>query len=649
MNLRQAYFILLLTYLGTSTSLSARKDHCKIDCFSHNIQLQLADSLGFPVDGTEFWVTLDILKIGPWVTIQLPLINFQTGQISSNPREIPFLPPLVNGGYLITKSGFLPRCIRPNDLVPQAIIAASNNGLSQPFSLIQDPTTLPNPPAGYIVEITQAGAINVQCAGTFGNIIPVGPQILMPTTISYRIRQNETLCKNMVLSNGFTNTTEFTGAAADSGFRDSHVNDAFDSIIGWSWTDNSMIADKTNGTMNAMVAIGRLNKKGKLKVSGPIQLTNLATGVMAWDTAVAINRTNKNNVIVSYGVINNNTGESFLYRAVSFNGGVSWPVNGPLNVQPVNGFGDARGVASDKFGNIWYSATSNEDLFTPAVFYCSTDGGVTFERIYSTPDPLSNENYDYPQFCFGGDASGNYGLYFQCTLIDFVNNNQTPTVGFIPITGLGQFGTPEFTQLPELRNSAVECDITAAADGRVWQQGIPNGRRAFNYVSPIILTFKSPGAIDKNYAGAWDTIILDDNEFFYNISDSTSQPIKGYIFHSTQSILFDERRQALYAVVSAEVPDGSENMRLFFTISRDHGQTWSNPIDISTSSQENRGYQSMALDEVTGDLYFGWYDGRNDDLKSVEYFAARLQAKDLTNLVQSIPLSNPLFADNSPI
>ena len=62
----------------------------------------------------------------------------------------------------------------------------------------------------------------------------------------------------------------------------------------------------------------------------------------------------------------------------------------------------------------------------------------------------------------------------------------------------------------------------------------------------------------------------------------------------------------------AQFPDYSQNMRIYFVISRDNGQTWSDPIDIATTDFANRGFQSMALDPVTGNLVFGWYDGRND-------------------------------------
>ena len=52
----------------------------------------------------------------------------------------------------------------------------------------------------------------------------------------------------------------------------------------------------------------------------------------------------------------------------------------------------------------------------------------------------------------------------------------------------------------------------------------------------------------------------------------------------------------------------------------------------------------MALDIVTGDLVFGWYDGRNDPTyQSMEYFGAVLNHKKLDKMVEKIPLSNPLF------
>ena len=326
---------------------SDTKNKKKPEQFKHNIQLQLSDALGFPVLGTEFWVTIDVIKDGPLVTLQLPTINFQTGQVSSNNPYYPTgeitvgIPPV--GGYIYTSASFLPEELRPNDAIPRSIIAASNNGLSEAFSFTQNPSTLPTPPAGYIVQVTNAGELQIACAGTFGNIIPAGPQIMMPCTIQYIVNKKQKLRRNARISTGATNVTQFSVPNSGTGLRDAHLNDAYDGQVVWAWTDNSMIADQYNGTLNVMVAVGRVDKNGKLKIGTPVQLSDLSPGIYAWDTAVAIVRDgpNKGNIVVSYSVLN---APGTPCRAVSIDRGKTWPTvydgvtpqpnNSPINIQP---------------------------------------------------------------------------------------------------------------------------------------------------------------------------------------------------------------------------------------------------------------------------------------------------------------------------
>jgi len=625
------------------------------DFFEHNIQLQLSDPYGIPVPGTKFRVKLTIKKEGPKVTIQLPQVNFLTGPIANAPFEQPFLPPPLQGGYLYTSGCFLPEDIRPTDIVYRSWLAASNNGLSLPFSFLQDPSTFPTPPVGYIVSITNAGALVVQGPGTFGNIIPPGPQILLPTDISYIIQPKIKLKHNVEISTGATNVTQFTNPLAlSTAVRDTHINDAFDGVAAWTWTDNSMVADKTNGILNAMVAIGKVNKNGKLIVKKPIQLTDFPPGVMAFDTAVTINRTNKNNIVVSYGVIIVGMEQlAKIFRAVSFDGGKTWPENGPVNIQPLMGFGDYRGVGSDKFGNIWLVATSFSvagNINNQPFFAVSSDGGVTYQLVFTLPIPSASLTlFDFPQYCFGGNGEGQYGLIFSVDLFP-ERTNGSLVVGFIPIFGLGSFGTPATPIfLNQFDNNILTSSITASKDGRIWILGAERNKRAAmpnpgTIISTIRRIFKSPGALDQNYAGPWDYAYLNLLNYNFIVTDELSEPTLGYLYHSPQSNLYDDKRKALYNIISAQNPDFSQNMRFYFSVSRNNGQTFSNPINISNSNMGNRGFQSMALDPVKGDLYFGWYDGRNDPSnQSIEYFGAVIPAKELTQLVKKIPLSNPLY------
>lgn len=626
--------------------MPSTKSHSRRKCheFDHKIQLQLYDGYSIPVGGTEFWVTIHVVKTGNKVLLQLPTINFQIGPASENQ---PLGPPPPTG-TIQTSDGFLPEDLRPTDPVFRSYLGASNNGMSEAFSFLQPPPPLPVPIAGYIVSITLFGSLIIQGAGTTSNTIFAGPQILMPMDIEYLVEPSRKLKINFEISTGASDVTQFTGGpngAAGTGYRDSHVNDAFDGIVGWAWSDNSNIPDKTNNTLNVWVRIGKM-KSGKLKMRNPIQLTNNPVGTFVFDTAVAINRTDKKNIIVSWGVDNVPTTP---YRAVSFDGGKTWPINGQAFTTVA---GDNRGVASDKFGNIWYGTTNLYDNMgnysDQPTFWISSDKGKSFNLAYTAPNQsdLGLIFYDFPQFCFGGDGQCNYGLWFTSDSLT-VSGDLGAVVGFIPITGCGTYGTGTTIVLNTFTNLQELPSITASADGRVWTQA-----SAYSYwpnFSPYnddayAVRFKSPGPIDANYAGPWHIALTP-----WLVNSPTSYPFefKGY-FNSVQTNIYDDQRQALYALIAQQRPN-NQNMIIYLIISRDNGQTWSKPFYISNSDFANRGFQSMALDVMTGDLVFGWYDGRNDKTeKTMEYFGAVLPSDQLTEMVNKIPLSNPLYTIAGP-
>ncbi len=144
--------------------------------------------------------------------------------------------------------------------------AGTNNGQTIPVSFSQDFTTIPPPIAGYMLQITDAGALIVQGLGTVSNYIPGSAQIMLPTDITYFVEPKVRLKNNTVLSNGPTNTTQFANVSQqNNALRDPHFNDAFEGLAAWAWSDNSMIADKTESILNLMVVTGKLDKNGKLE------------------------------------------------------------------------------------------------------------------------------------------------------------------------------------------------------------------------------------------------------------------------------------------------------------------------------------------------------------------------------------------------
>ena len=312
---------------------------------------------------------------------------------------------------------------------------------------------------------------------------------------------------------------------------------------------------------------------------------------------------------------------------------------------------------SDQYGNIWYGSSNLfDDLgneINQPFFMVSTDGGQTYTLAYTLPAPSTNFLYDYPQYCFGGDGSGNYGLQFTTDLGNTSTGDLGPVVGFIPITGLGAYGTPTPTNLASFVNLNQTPTITASNDGRVWYYGYSAGfgpgllPTPASGITSVRVIYKSPGPIDQNYAGPWDFSIGNFLSDSISLPTDDAQPVTGF-FNTIQSILYDDKRQALYCTTSNHYPDFSQNMKLYFSISRDNGQTWSEAIEISNSDFGNRGFASMALDYTTGDLYFGWYDGRHDPtFKSVKYYGAVILARELNEMVKSIPLSNPIYTLSS--
>ncbi len=630
--------------------------------YKHEIQLQLADDSGAPIPNTQFWVKLDVVIKGDQITVNFPNISFQvSGQC--DPSDPECTPP--SPGYIVTAAGFLPPEWRPNSLIPVTVLASAGDGLAgfNPTSFSVPP---PPPPPGFIVLITNAGEVIIQQAASpgFSNVISIGAHTVLPCSLTYIRSTSEEICFNFPISHGEIDVTQFPGDSfyllAGGSIRDSHINDAFDDTFAWAWTDNHNI-NYANGTLNLFVAIGKIDSEGQLKVGKPVQLTNLPPYTIAWDTSIAINRLDKNNIVVSYGLIPCTAAGVPIHpwlncRAVSFDGGKTWggvfdgtntlPYNGPISYQtPPLGFGDYPGVKADQYGNFWIGSTDFNNADQPYLLI-SSNQGVDWNLAYTLPPATL---YDYPHLVFGNNGLGQYGIWYYTDSYDPMDN-LLPSLTFIPITGLGTYGTGSTTFLPTLANAIAEPTIAASNDGRFWGIGGIN-ETSFTYNYPLVTLFKSPGALNENYAGPWLTgsfnglAELVNSSFAPTVFQFDSAPYTIILPFTVQGLIYDNKRQALYGLFTPSIPSLSQNMQLYFAISRNNGQTWSEPYKVSTTAFANRGFSSMALDPKSGNIYLGWYDGRNDPkLKKLKYFGGVIPSKMLDKLVKKSQVSNPIYS-----
>ncbi len=115
-------------------------------------------------------------------------------------------------------------------------------------------------------------------------------------------------------------------------------------------------------------------------------------------------------------------------------------------------------------------------------------------------------------------------------------------------------------------------------------------------------------------------------------------------------IIQDHKRNTVYVLLNTQpsfnYPNGiqSQDFETFLVISVDNGVTWSPKIDIASTVNQNRGFQSMTLDEAEGSLYFGWYDARNNQVSptpvlpysGTQRFWAKIDSCDLDRYVKKL-------------
>lgn len=343
--------------------------------------------------------------------------------------------------------------------------------------------------------------------------------------------------------------------------------------------------------------------------------------------------------------------------------GAPFVIDPSLNF-PNAAVGDGPGVQCDKFGNMWFLINVDESGTYNALnlrFYVSGDGGNTWTLYFQTTDAIfdpinpanSTGSYDYPQFCFGNDGLGNYGIWFEgdyFTASSGYENNEA-RLGFLPITGLYPAITPippadstnYYTIVPQnqpnLLNTINLVTLAAKNDGTLFMECcIQNG------VGAIALFTKPPGDFNTPVVGPWtiDQII---NQWLAGVASYPFGVGRPYFPVTVKNIIVDEARGALYAIVCEQLYFTSQDYNLFMMVSLDNGVTWSEKIPLASTTSQNRGFSSATLNPADQALYVGYYDARNIDPNppvgtvphsSLQYYGLQLTKEYLDTLIKRL-------------
>jgi len=604
---------------------------------SHTFILQVLDANAIPFPDSEFKyrVDLDYSQKTDIVTLTFPELNFETFSTLSPNDNVGLS--YSTGGIITTASNRLPKEFCP--ATEKIILCSNNDNQLQSTSLVSG--TFPTTISGINISIDIYGNLILTAPGAWAGLIPPGPHTLNSQTISYKVGNKlEHKPDDFIIQKEFTDFSGFSNASAlKDGIRDSHFNDFYGKKFVFTWTDNSAQTDKTNNILDTYVVIGKIKQHG-LKIKKPIRLTTNGTRIMSWDTAGAINRTDSKNIVVSYALFNHNVIPTTASAnvSVSMDGGKTF--TGPINIDPSLTFlGDARGVIADKYGNFWYSTTSRnaDSTIINLLFYASSDKGLTWSLIFATIDStLADGLYDYPQIALGNDGQGNYGLWFTGNYFSTSTgySDNTARLGFIPTTGLGQFGTGTYIVLSNFLNQVSGPALIVNDAGKVFMVSSPAYQTFINYGANTLM-IKKPGILDQSLVTQPKTI----SNTFQNTLPSKSYPVSqfAYFVISVQPVIYDEHRKVLYNITDERPNADSQNYYLYLNVSFNEGKNWSPKVCISDTYKKNRGFSSVALDPVTNSMMFGWYDSRNSKTgTSEQYFGLYLSSCELDSIVKKL-------------
>jgi hypothetical protein len=596
-------------------------------------------------DGTQFEIVVDIQVVDRMVTLSIPEIQF-TSRSDYPVLDFATLSTVVANTskffvYTVPGSG-LPLSIAPKKTLGERFrVQGSNEG---------DNT--------YSYTIRTDGSLTI--ADGAGNPLNVdGAHHIGAIVISYLLPSVDfSPPPNVRISTGSSNVI---GSHLKGDYYDYYMNDIKRDLTtgviraAFVWSDNSDQGPLPRNSQNVWVRSAIVNPiNGQATYGSAVRVSNARNNSQFAECAVAINPTNVNNLFT----ICNTKDRNFAPTAVGrFNGTGFASFDGGLTWSPGVAFPAADAIVDvsctfDNFGNLYVQAGAGGLAIPFMEVRFSIDGGLTFSTTpvvnVSATDTANGGFIDFSKMSVGPDGSGISGrlaLWFCGDEAFFSVPDIRPLVGYVPITGLGVFGSQvvirSFTTIPRTTNGIGLSEIYVnPVTGAVY------------FVSKNVNDYQGPGnPLNEETISMWvntaGTVNFTNTSFSGRRDISISNagintglnaittvltpwaPNRGTNTGGNRPLGYDALRNRLYYIFEDVRPATFNDTYIVMVYSENEGQSWSYEYILNDKRGVVTGFPSIAVEHNTGIIAASWYDPRNDPL--------RQESVDLYGVVFSAP------------
>ena len=328
------------------------------------------------------------------------------------------------------------------------------------------------------------------------------------------------------------------------------------------------------------------------------------------EEAVAVNPTNRNNIVVFTNVGHTEAGlTAGMFLAVSFDGGNTWARR---LVGDNDNLGDAccdPSLSFDEYGNLFMTYLYEVENVVPIAL--STDGGLTFNVIANVARPAKLNGSKR-----SGDGRGLFRFVDQPTItaargevwVMFNAGGPMFATG-APVTGLGHVGSFLPGEAVPGTNNCTYGDVTIGPSGEVMQvcalteSGQGGGKLYINVdpdgVGPA--PFGDRIFVTETHVGGFD--------FIPPQPDRSVDAEPGLAWDRTGG----PHHGRVYLVYTKEQSNESDDTDVYVRFSDDGGASWSPGVRVNDDATTNSQFlPKISLDPTSGKIAVIWYDSRRD-------------------------------------